>query len=177
MFFIAEACDFYGILPVKQHGLYQEQIHNVHPMVIPYRCRRIGIGQGAVGSTEFQTEGNALTALRDVRAAIDIEQCHAGQQFAGIFGDALLQLAYGDVFSAHNGKVAGDRGELGQRFVDRICAADSKQGVKAQLSAVQFGIHAVILGDQRMDLAEGTDEGISGPNCSTAAGVVGGIVV
>ena len=74
---------------------------------------RLIIRQRLVLRLELQVEGQALLALRDVLARVDVEQRDALEVLAAILRDDALDISRGDALIDDDGEVTRDGGYFG----------------------------------------------------------------
>ena len=130
------------------------------------------IGESLIIGTHGKREGNGLHTVGDMAACVDVEQRAALKVLTAAFHDAVDKMRNGYLLIAHDRNVTGDGREAGQRGVYGIGATSLHKSVQRELSAVEFGVDAVILGDQRVNLTEHTDIFVAAVDLCAAAGVV-----
>ena len=127
--------------------------------------------------THRERESYRLPALGNMVAGIYVEQFAILQIFSSASDYAFLKISDRDLNVADQSYISCDRRESGQWLIDGQGAFMLKQGIKAQLRAVNFTVEPVVCANGRIDLPENADAAVSCPYFLTSPGMIGGIVL
>ena len=132
--------------------------------------------KGAVRGPQYQGVSDGLFALRNLTAAVNIEQLQFLQQPAGVGADNLFDLCHRQLLVTGNGHVTGGSGELGQGMIFLLGAVGLKESISIQLSHIHPGINTKVGCRLRMDLAQNTHFLAVQHQLGAAAGMIGGLI-